>query len=465
MLLRSIGLENFGLYAGTHELDLVPRRRKGGANPIVLIGGKNGAGKTTLLEAVRLALYGRRALGARVAQAEYHDYLRACVHRGSHGRTAAVVLEFDYAEAGDVHRYRVRREWHARGRSVTETLVLTKDGMPITGVPRDEWHSFLQELIPPGVSQLFFFDGEKIREIADGEEDNEQLAEAMRGLLGIELVGRLRTDLGLFLARHQREEDGTAAAASLEEINREIATFERRAQILSEEVAELASQRELQARAAEQIRRRFVAEGGDAALHRAGVEAERDEVERRIARAVHDLRDLSGKLLPFAMAPRLVQRFREALAGAADIRNDLGKGLGEALSAWRRCAQPPRKATWTAKHWADLQAFLEGWSSGGPSPSTSPALREVGDGAAALARLTEVDAVVRPRAVALSDDLDALSRRLRDIDAALARADNAAAGLLLDELQLAEQRVGATDATLRARQQDLQRDARATGDA
>ena len=50
-------------------------------SPIILIGGKNGAGKTTLLEAVRLALYGRRALGTRVAQSEYEAYLRGSVHR------------------------------------------------------------------------------------------------------------------------------------------------------------------------------------------------------------------------------------------------------------------------------------------------------------------------------------------------------------------------------------------------
>ncbi|WP_239519999.1 hypothetical protein, partial [Enterobacter kobei] len=66
-------------------------------------------------------------------------------------------------------------------------------------VPRDEWQYFLHDLIPPGVSQLFFFDGEKISEIAEGEHDD-GLADAMRGLLGIDVIARLRTDLGLYLA-------------------------------------------------------------------------------------------------------------------------------------------------------------------------------------------------------------------------------------------------------------------------
>lgn len=161
MILRSIRLEDFGLYAGVTELDLVPRRRQGVTTPVILVGGKNGAGKTTLLEAVRLALYGRRALGARIGQADYEGYLRAKVSRGSKTQAAAVVLEFDYAEAGVVHRYKVRREWAVRGKSVVESLLLDKDGSAVASVPREEWHQFLQELIPPGVSQLFFFDGEK----------------------------------------------------------------------------------------------------------------------------------------------------------------------------------------------------------------------------------------------------------------------------------------------------------------
>ena len=58
MILRSITMEDFGLYQGRQTIDLIPERGR----PVVLFGGRNGAGKTTLLEAVRLALYGKRAL-------------------------------------------------------------------------------------------------------------------------------------------------------------------------------------------------------------------------------------------------------------------------------------------------------------------------------------------------------------------------------------------------------------------
>jgi DNA sulfur modification protein DndD len=457
MILRSVTLDNFGLYAGTTKIDLVPRRLKGRESPIVLVGGKNGAGKTTLLEAVRLSLYGRRALGSRIAQSEYEHYLRDAVHRGQGSLSAGVGIEFDYAEDSAVHRYKVHRQWTVSDKRVTENLAVEKDGAAVTSVPKDEWHQFLQELIPPGVSQLFFFDGEKIQEIAEGDQDNEQLAEAIRGLLGIELVVRLRTDIGLYLARH-RAGANAVDGERLESVLREIASTERKALELSETVAELVSARESQARAAEQIRRRFIAEGGDAALKRARIEAEQGEVQKRLATIGHELRELANGLLPFALAPKVVQGFEEALRRTSGPggRKDLANDLHEALASWRRKRDGDRKADWSAKHWSDLIRFVNGWSQEDLGDlGSSPAFKEVGDGASALKRLAEMETSIRPRAVQLSAELEKLVNRRAKLEASLLRADNAAAGAMLDELRLAEQRVGSTEANLATRQEQL----------
>lgn len=456
MILRRILLENFGLYAGSNELELTPRRRNGRTAPIIVIGGKNGAGKTTLLEAVRLSLYGRQALGSRVSQSEYDDYLRRRIYHDGSTHSAAVGVEFDYAEAGTTHRYTVRREWAARGKAVVESLLVEKDGLMVESVPREEWHQFLQELIPPGVSQLFFFDGEKIAEIANGADDGLQLAEAVRGLLGIELVSRLRTDLGLFLARQQRA-DTDPSAGQLEAVIRDIAALEETSFQLTGVIAELISARDSQARAAEQIRRRFVSEGGDAAMQRHRIEAERIDVERRIESIEQEFRELAGQLLPFLLAPRVLSQFRAALASAsASTPRSASMHFRTAITRWRRERVPKRKAKWSSQHWADLAEFTK--SAESKQRTASPelaALKELGDGAAALARLTEAETVTRPRAVALREELDGLAARLASLDVALERANNAAAGYLLDELRLAEQRVGGTETLLHARQEEL----------
>ena len=205
------------------------------------------------------------------------------------------------------------------------------------------------------------------------------------------------------------------------------------------------------------MRRRFVSEGGDEAARRAQIESERDNVRRTIACIEHDMRDLANKLLPFAMAPKLVDAFRDALirSGAGGERGRAAKELANAMLAWRGDGNPMRKASWSALHWADLQSFVGIWA-GTSIAATSPAFRELGDGSAALDRLGEIDDVARPRALALRVELEAMEKRLAGADRALTRADTAAAGLLLDELRHAEQKVGATEATLHSRQDELQ---------
>ncbi|MBW8298280.1 MAG: DNA sulfur modification protein DndD [Hydrogenophaga sp.] len=448
MILRSLKLENFGLYQGVTVFDLVPRKNVGGETPIILIGGRNGAGKTTFLEALRLALYGKRSLGTRVGQSEYEQHLRSRLHRGSRISTAAVSLEFDYAESGVVHRYVVRREWSVRGETVVEAIELEKDGKTITSVPREEWHQFLQELIPPGLSQLFFFDGEKIQEIADGSGEEEYLADAVRGLLGIELVNRLRTDLALYLARHRTADQAADSLANRLEANiRDIVVAQRRADEVFEETAELASRRDSLARTAEQARRRFVAEGGDIALGRARLEADIEDNKRLLYKAEADFRDLSNKLLPFIYAPKLLAKFSAALntSTANDIDPAALAQMLTGLEKWQGAS-----ANWTHNHRADLIAFIEAKRSGGKS-----FFAELPDRRAALATLEFATDETVSHAAALHKDLTRLVARADDLARSLARADSAASGVMLDDLREADKKVGSLEASLLVKQEEL----------
>jgi DNA sulfur modification protein DndD len=447
MILHSLRLENFGLYQGVTQFDLAPRKRSGGDTPIVLVGGKNGAGKTTFLEALRLALYGKRALGTRVGQSEYEQYLRSRLNRGGGSLTAAVSLEFDYAEAGVVHRYAVRREWSARSGSVAEAIELEKDGKTITSVPKEEWHSFLQELIPPGLSQLFFFDGEKIQEIADGSGEEEYLADAVRGLLGIELISRLRTDLALYLARHKSQEGSDSLAARLEANIRDIQTAQRHADELFEDAAELTAKREASSRVAEQVRRRFTAEGGDIALGRVKLEAEIQENKANLHSAEAAFRDAANKLMPLAYAPRLLSRFRSALAssleGSVDI--DSMRGVLEKFEKWDGIS-----TTWTAAHRRDFRAFLESTAT-----TDTGSFKDLSDRRSALAVLDLVGTDVRPQSQTLMRGLQSLVAKRDILEASLARADHAKASAMLDELRDADRNLGSTEGALGAKQEEL----------
>ncbi len=175
---------------------------------MVLIGGLNGSGKTTLFVAIKLALYGRQAIGLGASQASYEKFIRDCIHSPSDDveprNNASVELDFSYGKLGRQSRYVVRRNWIKKGGSVQEAIELIEDGQPRTDLTQEACQGFLNQLVPLGVSELFFFDGEKIAMLAE-DESGDVLGDAIRRLLGLDIVERLRNDLQVYIRRRTKE--------------------------------------------------------------------------------------------------------------------------------------------------------------------------------------------------------------------------------------------------------------------
>lgn len=223
MILKQLYLHDFGVFSGSHEIDLAPRVKYGKKRPIILFGGLNGAGKTTTLTAVRLALYGRQSLGRSISIQAYHQQLIDFIHKPSKRAvspySSTIGLSFTYGKHGKLNEYQVNRKWEVQGKKVIEHLEILEDNQPLTGLNSEQLQSFLNELIPIGVADLFFFDGEKIADLAE-DNTNEALADAINRLLGLDIIQRLRADLGIYL----RENTQTKLP---KDITKEIKSLER----------------------------------------------------------------------------------------------------------------------------------------------------------------------------------------------------------------------------------------------
>ena len=221
MIIDQVSVCDFRSYSGPHEIPLTPRVRYGAERPIILFGGLNGAGKTTILLAVKLALYGRHGLGLGTSKAEYEAFVVDCIHKPQAAlvkpNSAYVEVEFTYGKLGKKTSYRVRRDWAVEGKKVVETLRLYEDGKELTSLRGDECQGFLNELIPVGVSELFFFDGEKIAELAE-DDSGGALGDAIRRLLGLDLVERLRTDLRVYALKYGKESSGDLNREEIEQL-------------------------------------------------------------------------------------------------------------------------------------------------------------------------------------------------------------------------------------------------------
>ena len=108
--------------------------REGEHRPLTVFVGHNGAGKSTLFTALFVALHGPLALGERVGQAQYNDFVYSRMHRhkgdGKHevSRESSVALSLEYVRSGQTRRVQIERKWRRNGRIVDETLVVTQDG-------------------------------------------------------------------------------------------------------------------------------------------------------------------------------------------------------------------------------------------------------------------------------------------------------------------------------------------------
>ena len=255
MEIQSLHVTNLRTFRGNHTFDFSPRK-----GPIILIGGKNGSGKTTLMEAVKLCLYGQSAFPRRISRAKYEQQLGQRIHNNRDAtvslNNAAVKLDFTHFRNGSLEHYQVTRSWQKNGSSVKEQLRIDLNGKLMMGLPQERWQDFLHDLVPSGLTELFFFDGERIQalaeDIAEESPTNERhIGVAIKQLLSLDVVEKLQTDLDIYAYRQRK--DGTGDDESpLEQLIAERGALQERLENLHAERAQ--TQTKLDAAAGEMER-------------------------------------------------------------------------------------------------------------------------------------------------------------------------------------------------------------------
>jgi DNA sulfur modification protein DndD len=196
MIFGCLKIHNFGVYAGLQEFDFSPNDD---GQSVIIVGALNGGGKTTLLTAIQLVLYGPMSPGVKSKGQSYEEFLRNKISRSvDPGDGASISLEFEVSDDEGVRQYLVRRHWKANERSkIKERLEVSVDGAPNEFLT-ENWPEHIETLLPSRIMPLFFFDGEKIEELADEAHTSEILSSAVNSLLGLDLVDQLASDLEVF---------------------------------------------------------------------------------------------------------------------------------------------------------------------------------------------------------------------------------------------------------------------------
>lgn len=186
MRIRKLVLHNFGVYSGINIFEFTHNE------PVVLIGGLNGRGKTTFLEAVLLALYGSNSFAFRESKfRSYNQYLKSYTNTTDGTYASSVEIEFEIMGT-KLEVFQVQREWNSQGK--TEELIHVKKDGEYSDFLTNNWAMFIENQIPSALSNFYFFDGEKISELAV-DQTGEQVKESIRAMLGMTVLDTLKNDL------------------------------------------------------------------------------------------------------------------------------------------------------------------------------------------------------------------------------------------------------------------------------
>jgi DNA sulfur modification protein DndD len=283
--------------------------------------------------------------------------------RGNASVSFELVMEMD-----DLSELVVKRSWSAgvaddpRPKDLTERLVVARDGKRVSVQNQEIWQDFIRSIIPPGITQFFFFDGEKIQVIAADDHSEVRLKSSLEAALGIQYINRLAADI-LYIKNEERkgfveisDEDLDFKQSELKKERSKLTRCETEREQVQQELAEFKQQ-------LEDARNRFTATFQAEPETRETIrtnEKKRIQAANRLAQVESEIRGLCEKTLPFAITGRLFERMRQQIeseresAGSEAIRENaaaLAKRIVRAVEE----PEPIYRETLSAEKMAELE--------------------------------------------------------------------------------------------------------------
>ncbi|AOX04356.1 DNA sulfur modification protein DndD [Moorena producens PAL-8-15-08-1] len=357
MIFLELVLENFGPYLGRQVINLCPKRDDN-SRPIILVGGMNGGGKTTMMDAIRLALYGHRAQCSTRGNLSYSDFLTQSVNRNALPiDNTRVELVFEHIENDQPMEYRIVRTWTKKPKDGKDNLGIL-EGDWLDSALTNTWDEYIENLLPLGISNLFLFDGEQVKELAEVEAPPPVVVEAIRSLLGLELADRLAIDLDILVTRKRKSMANQQQLANLEDIEKKLSSEQSDYELAKQELASIQEQLEQTREKQQQAFDKFVCDGGKIAAQRNQLESQLNHYNTKAEQIREQMRELAAGILPLSLIEPLLtqaqaQAEKESQASQAKLARDILQQRDQRLVDLLNSLKLP------AKKFDKIKVFLE----------------------------------------------------------------------------------------------------------
>ena len=289
--------------------------QSGEGKSIFLVGGMNGAGKTSIMEAINICLYGAKS-----------DWLYKYINRKELSKGNAYVsfeleLETDEHETILIHRsWSVGATDKPQYKDLEEKLVVVKDGKRVSVQNKEMWQDFINATIPKSITQFFFFDGEKIQEIAADDHSEVRLQTSLEAALGIQYISRLANDI-LYLKQEERKGFVEISDEDIEYKESELKKEQRKLQSKKQERDDLNSELENFKKEKDEAQERFKAifsidaETSEIVKQK---EKKRIQLSNKANQLENQIRTLNEQFLPWAMAGKLFESVKTQIETERD---------------------------------------------------------------------------------------------------------------------------------------------------
>ena len=222
MIFENLLVNNFGVYNGRQNFNLSTDKKK----PVILIGAMNGSGKTTFLQAVDFVLYGKFSNIFQSQKLSYENFLKRNINKENYEEGAQIELSFFRKYKGKNQKFKLSRNWKPNGSKIKEEFFVFINDEFDEDITKD-WDNFVDQILPSRVASLFFFDGEKIEQLADLDKSKEVLKKAINSLLGLEIVDQLNIDVDEFQKRSLIQLKTDQEKEKIDKLNKEIESLEQ----------------------------------------------------------------------------------------------------------------------------------------------------------------------------------------------------------------------------------------------
>lgn len=185
---KKFNIEGFGAfkYSQTLNLETTPEF------PMILIEGMNGCGKTTFLLALQIALFGDKMFPK--SEKKKYESLITDLSRKDVKHAPRLCAEIAFNDSLGEHTYRISRTWNLPPKGFKELVQISVNGKS-TAMTVDEWNELVDSYLPAELSEMFFFDGEKIEQMANPSRLPLILRTATEAFLGVQEIDSLYNDM------------------------------------------------------------------------------------------------------------------------------------------------------------------------------------------------------------------------------------------------------------------------------